>query len=106
MPIININNPIIAIIFSSNSSNFVVSKPLPEPSVLLSGLILSDTTKLEELLEKIMAIIGLLILIIGISFIAPITNIFIYLFKGFVYIITLPFKLIKKSSNNNKKNKR
>ncbi len=54
---------------------------------------------LEDFFDKFVKVIGIIVLIIllvvCLNFIGPISTIFSYLFKGLVFVVTLPFKLIK-----------
>ena len=54
---------------------------------------------LEAFFDKFVKVIGIIVLIIllvvCLNFIGPISTVFKYLIKGLVFVITLPFKLIK-----------
>lgn len=54
---------------------------------------------LETFFDKFVKVIGIIVLIIllvvCLNFIGPISTVFSHLFKGLVFVVTLPFKLIK-----------
>ena len=54
---------------------------------------------LEAFFDKFVKVIGIIVLIIllvvCLNFIGPISTLFSYLFKGLIFVVTLPFKLIK-----------
>lgn len=68
-----------------------------------------DLSIFDEMFEKIMAILGFILLVVLISFIPPVANIFSLIFKiifnGFYIIVSFPFKIVGKLFNIGKKNK-